>query len=273
MRSSISTADADGFPTVTPAAAPATAPLDPATLTVGTNVVIVAARTGAVITDVLDGFDDGTTSLTVRPRRSWTVGEVYWMAVRGYAHGVRAAGGAEVVGSPTQHLLKQESPLTCGAPDSEHADPHCPAIALLGQTPGINAAESAFQLEAIRLGYAAGGGWDLMAAAGLPRSEIAVLWGFPIHSSSVAELDPSVGLTPVAAAPDEIRIAVQGSVDPATLTPFVFGAQFGSIVVMGCRAQVNVLEGFPTVDTTYAAGSIVIKGRARSWSGTITASS
>jgi hypothetical protein len=256
----------DGFPSVTPAEAPATAKLDPATLILGTNVVVVAAKSPATSTPVTVGFDDGTRSLSVRPRRSWALGEVYWVGVRGYANGVRAESGSEVVGSPTQFLLKQETPLTCGAPDPEHADPHCPAIALLSQSRPtvVEAARAAFQLEGIRLAYAAGGGWDLMAAAGLPKSEIAVLWSFPIHTFSVAEVDPSVGLVPVGTAPDEIRIAVQGAVDPTTVSPFVFGAQFGSVVVMDLIAAQgpNLLEGFPAVDVTYAGGSILIKGQA-----------
>jgi len=63
----------DGFPTVTPASAPASAPLDPATLTVGTNVVAVAAKQGSLVTDVTVGFDTAsspgpTTGSGAKPR-------------------------------------------------------------------------------------------------------------------------------------------------------------------------------------------------------------
>jgi hypothetical protein len=256
----------DGFPTVTPAEAPVSAALDPSTLTLGTNVVVVAASSRAPTDQVIVDFDGRTRSIALRPRRSWTIGESYWVGIRGYRNGVRAANGAEVVGSPTQFLLKQESPLTCGASDPDHVDPSCPAVALLAQTrpsPGA-AARAAFQLEAIRLGTLAGGGWALMEAAGVPKQELAALWSFPIHKFSVPELDPTVGLVPMVTAPDEMHIAVQGTVDPDTLRPFVFGSQFGSVIVMDLTAAQgsNLLEGFPVVDTSIVAGAIVIKARA-----------
>ena len=49
----------NGFPTVTPASAPASAPLDPATLTLGQNVVVVGAKGSGLVTDLAVGFDDG----------------------------------------------------------------------------------------------------------------------------------------------------------------------------------------------------------------------
>ncbi|MES1206002.1 MAG: hypothetical protein ABUS79_08690 [Pseudomonadota bacterium] len=259
----------DGFPTVTPASAPATAALDLATLTAGTNVVVTAAKgagAGAgVDVEVAVGFDTAGRQVTVRPRSSWDVGETYWLGVRGYGAGVRTADGGRVVGSATQYLLKQETPLTCGAANPSALDPACPAFALLSQTrPADEAAASLFQLEGIRLAYIAGGGWDLMAAAGLPKEEVAVLWGFPIHSASVAELDPTAGLVPKATAVDEIRIAVNGTVASATVTPFIPAVQFGTVVFMDLTAAQggNLVTGFPAFDVTVAAGEIVIKGRA-----------
>jgi hypothetical protein len=255
----------DGFPTVTPAAAPATAALDPTTLTLGTNVVVMAARAGKMVTDVGVSFDATTSSLLVQPARSWTTGEAYWIGVRGYQRGVKAVDGADVVGSPTHFLLKQETPLTCGAADPSLVDPKCPAFVLLsqGQTPA-KAAASLFQLEAIRLAYQAGHGWDLMALAGLPKGEIAVLWEFPIHSSSVAELDPAAGLAPRVAAANEIDVAVQGPVDPTTVSAFVPGRQTGTVVLIDLVALLggDLAGAFPPVTANFVAGAVAITGSA-----------
>jgi hypothetical protein len=92
---------------------------------------------------------------------------------------------------------------------------------------------------------------------------VAVLWGFPIHSASVAELDPKADLIPHGTAPDEIRVGVQGPVDPATVSAFVVGVQQGSVVIMDLTAAAtgDSVAGFPVTDAQYADGSIVIKGR------------
>lgn len=261
----------DGYPTVTPARTPTTAKeLVPASLTLGNNIVIVEAQTGATLTDVnaAVGFDTTGRYLTIAPRLHWDVGKFYWVAVRGYANGVRglSADGAEsvVVGSATQYLLKQETSLTCGAALVEEVDPHCPAVALLGQGRSeTEAAAAALQLEHIRAGYAMAGAWDLVAAAGIPKAEVAVLWGFPIHSASVPELDPKAGLVPRVTAPDEIRIAVQGPVDPATVSAFIVSVQSGSVVIMDLTAAQtgDLVGGFPPADASYVDGAILIKGR------------
>jgi hypothetical protein len=93
---------------------------------------------------------------------------------------------------------------------------------------------------------------------------VAVLWGFPIHTSSVAELDPSAGLLPKVHGLDEVRVAVRGTVDPSTVSPFRLAVQFGSVVFMDLTAAAagNNLAAFPAVAATYVAGEIVIKGQA-----------
>jgi len=253
----------DGFPTVTPASAPASGPLDKATLTVGDNVVVVAAKQGSLVTDVMAGFDEASSSLTLTPPpHGWTLGEFYWIGVRGYANGVRDAGGGEVVGSPTMALLKQDTPLTCGAADPADVDPHCPAFQVLAQgSPSPEAAAAQlFQLEAIRTSFIAGHGFDAMAAAGLPKEEIAVLWGFPIHTNSVPVLVPSAGAVPRVVAPDQILVGVQGPVDPATVSAFVAGGQPGPVVVVDLSALAagDAAAAFPRVTATHVAAASAI---------------
>jgi hypothetical protein len=250
---------------VTPASAPASAPLDPATLTLGENVVVVAAKAGAAATDVGVGFDTASTSITLAPQHGWNLGEFYWVGVRGYTNGVRAADGSEVVGSPTMALLKQDAPLTCGAASASDVDPHCPAFEVLAQGASpSDAAAQLFQLEAIRMAYIAGHGFDVMEAAGLPRGEIAVLWGFPIHTNSVPVLAPTAGVAPLVPAADQILVGVQGPVDPATVSAFVPKAHDGPVVVMDLTAAAagDLIAGFPPVTAGYASGAIAIKASA-----------
>jgi hypothetical protein len=256
----------NGFPTVTTASAPASAALDPATLTLGTNVVAVGAKGGGPVTEAAVGFDEASTSVTLLPAKGWALGDFYWVGVRGYANGVRDANGGQVVGSPTMSLLKQDEPLTCGATDPTEVDPHCPAFQVLASqaTSPQAAAEQLFQLEAIRMAYVAGHGFDVMAAAGLPKEEIAVLWGFPIHTNSVAVLAPTAAVVPKVLAANQLAVGVQGPVDPATVTAFVGPTMQGSVVVMDLTAvgAGNLAAAFPPVAVAYASPAIVIQASA-----------
>lgn len=253
----------DGFPTATPGSAPATAPLDPDTLTLGRNVVVVALRNPSVVPNVAPGFDTASSVLTLAPQPSWELGETYFVGVRGYGAGVRASSGSEVVGSPTMALLKQDSSLTCGATSAEDIDPSCPALALLAQSqPDAAARANAVTLEAIRTSYEQAGVWQRFEAAGLPKDEVAVAWGFPIHTASVAELDPTVGLVPQVTAADEMRVLVHGQVDAASVTSFIPRKQAGSVILMDLTAAGtgDLVAGFPLMQASFANGAIVIKG-------------
>jgi hypothetical protein len=255
----------DGFPTLSPASAPATAALAPNTLTLGTNVVVLPFVHPSTTPALELGFDDTKNLLMLRANPSWALGESYFVAVRAYDHGVRALSGAEVVGSPTQALLKEDSSLTCGAASAEAIDPDCPALRLLGQTQSDAAARAnAVTLEAIRQSYLASGVWQRLADAGLPKNEVAVLWEFPIHTASVAEVDPSVDLVPAVSANDEIRVAVHGAVDPASVSAFVVRERPGSVVLMDLTAAAagSLVTGFPRIDARYEDGAIVMSGQA-----------
>ena len=260
----------DGFPTTTPARAPASAALNPATVTAGTNVVVVAATSPlpTKVAGLTVGFATPSNYVTIRPMPSWNIGTTYLAAVRGYATGVRAASGVEVAASPTMSLLKAEEPLTCGATSPAELDPSCTGFALVSSSipdDDARARATVFQLEAIRSALNTRGAYTAMAAiGGIPKAELAVLWTFPIHSNSVAELDPSAGLVPMVTAPNEIRVAVQGPVDPTTVTPFTFGVGYGSVVLVDLTNLLggNLPGGFPAVTATFTDGNIVITGAA-----------
>ena len=249
----------DGYPTTSSARAPATAELDVESASIGDNVVVVAARAKAPVTDVTVRFDPDDRALVLDKASSWERGEFYWIGIRGYERGVRASSGAKVVGSPTQFLLKQERPLTCGAKTPAELDPSCPALSLV--SPGRTSAEAAaalFQLEAIRQAYVSGGGFALMEAFGLPKAELAVLWGFPIHTASVAELDPTAGIVPRVTR-DEIRVLVQGTIDPATIEPIGLGvAGTVALIDLDAAAAGDFAGAFPSFSASFADSEIVI---------------
>jgi hypothetical protein len=259
----------DGFPSLTPVSGPASAALDPATLALGTNVVVFGLKGGVPLTTGLAvGLDATATTLTVTPPGPWALGEFYWMGVRGYANGVRDAAGAEVVGSPTMALLKQDSSLTCDAADPTQLDPHCPGYEVIAQgspSPAVAAAQL-FQLEAVRQGYLAGHGFDVMAVSGLPKDELAVLWGFPIHTNSVPLLLPGTAAVPHVPAANQLVVGVQGPVDPATVSAFTVRVHDGPVVVMDLTAAAagDLNAGFPPVAAAYlpTVGAIAIQSSA-----------
>lgn len=255
----------DGFPTATPGSAPATAPLDPSTLTLGENVVVVALGEPDASPNVTLGFDPASKQLTLAPSPSWELGETYFVGVRGYGRGVRARSGAEVVGSPTMALLEQDGSLTCGAASADAIEPSCPALELLAQSqPDAAARANAVMLEAIRSSYVQAGVWQRFEAAGLPKDEVAVAWGFPIQTASVAEIDPTNGLVPAITAADEIRVAVHGPVDAKTVSSFIARERAGTVVLMDLTAAAagDLVAGFPRADASFANGDVVIDGSA-----------
>lgn len=256
----------NGFPSLTAASAPASGALAPATLTLGTNVDVFGLEGGAPLTTGLAvGFDATSNALTVTPAAPWTLGELYWIGVRGYANGVHDAAGGEVVGSPTMALLEQDTSLTCDAADPTLVDPHCPGYEVVAQGAAspTAAATQLFQLEAIRQAYLAGGGFDVMAASGLPKDQLAVLWGFPIHTNSVPLLLPGTAAVPVVPAANQILVGVQGPVDPATVSAFTVRVANGPVVVMDLTAAAagDLDAGFPPVGAAYvpSLGAIAIQ--------------
>ena len=253
----------DGFPSTSPAAAPATARLAPDTLIADQNVVIVALRHPNASLAFATAFDDASRSLVVKPLPSWELGETYFVGVRAYAGGVRASSGSEVVGSPTFALLKEEASLVCGAGTPQQIPADCPAYELLSQTqPPAAARENLFTLEAIRRSYLNAGVWERLADAGLPKRETGVMFGFPIHTGSVAELDPTVGLVPVVGAPNEIHVAVHGPVDASSVSGFVVRERPGSVVLMDLTAAASgdLVAGFPRIEARFANGRVSITG-------------
>jgi hypothetical protein len=251
----------DGYPTTTPARAPATAALDPATLTLA-NVVVVDAAAMQVVSEVRVDFDASGKYVVVTPVNGWGLGRLYLVGVRGYASGVKATSGREVVASVPYYLLKRDNSISCGAETPADVSDSCAAYALLAGSMGDAAARaSVVQLEALRGSYNQLHATELLGAVGgIPEAELAVFWAFPTHSAPVAELDPKSGKVPQVMGDHELRVAVKGTLDPATLTATVAGKP-GTVTLLDLTAAAagNLIAGLPSVTVSYEGGAVVLR--------------
>jgi hypothetical protein len=254
----------DGFPTAAGARTPVSASMDGATATVPQNVAVVEARSKRVLSDVVVSFEGTTRYLQVAPGKSWPSGGFVWIGVRGYDSGVRA-GGKPVVASLVYNLLKREDSLTCEAATPEAIAENCPYLGLLSQQMSDEAARASLvRLEPLRQAFTRLMGWQVMdEVGGLPKSQAAVVWGFPIHSNPVIDLNPKAQLQPQMTAADEIRLAVNGELDPATVKAFRVFVESGTVYLVNLTALATMAPGpFPAVTASYAGGAITIKGTA-----------
>jgi hypothetical protein len=254
----------DGYPTLTPARTPATAALVPATLSAA-NVVVVDAITKQVVSDVAVGFDPASKYILIQPTKGWSLGHLYVIGVRGYASGVKATGDREVVASIPYYLLKQDGSISCGATSAAAVADTCPPYQLLATNVGDGPARaSVVQLEALRASYAQLHTTELLEqVGGIPQAELAVFWAFPAHSSPVAELDPKAGLVPRVVGDHELRVAVKGMLDPATLIPTTAGKP-GTVTLLDLTAAAgaDLVAGLPPFDVAYESGAVVLRTRA-----------
>jgi hypothetical protein len=253
----------DGYPTVTPARAPATAVLDPASLTPD-NVVVVDAATGQLVKEVAISFDAAGKYLVIQPTAGWTPAHLYVLGVRGYASGVKGASGQEVVADVPYFLLKQDRSLSCNATTPAGVPDTCPTFQLLAaQMDPAAAKASVVQLEMLRQSYTALHATELLASVGgIPKGELAIYWAFPAHSSPVAELNPPAKI-PQVVSDRELRVAIKGAIDPATLRATTAGMP-GTVLLMDLTetAGANLVGGLPAVDVSYETGAVVLRPRA-----------
>jgi hypothetical protein len=248
----------DGYPTTTPARAPASVPLDPTTLTPA-NVVVVDATAGQVVGDLAITFDDVGRYVVITPKKGWEVAHLYFAGVRGYANGVKAADGKEVVAPVPYYLLKQDQSLTCDANTADAIPDTCPVYKLLAQQMAPDAARmTAFQLERLRASYAQLGTTAVLGqVGGIPSDELAVFWAFPTHSAPVAELNPPTAVPSLAGS--TITVAVKGALAPATLVP-TKASMPGTVTLLDLTAAAgaNLAAGLPAFDVAYQPPHIVL---------------
>jgi hypothetical protein len=158
-------------------------------------------------------------------------------------------------------MLKRDDSLTCMAGDGPSVPSDCPAFKLLSQSMNAGAAQASLvQLEALRQAFVNLKGWDLMAAQGLPKTDVAMLWGFPTHSGPVIDIDPINGLAPVVSAPDQIDLTINGALDPATVKAFAVGSA-GTLVLMDLTilGMDGGIAGFPHAVATINGTTLSLK--------------
>jgi hypothetical protein len=269
----------DGFPTLTPGKVPVSAPLDLATVTVPDNLFVYEFMHGtAPVTDLTVSYDDAAGVLEFDPNHGWDIGGVYFVGVRGYAHGVKGVNGEEAVASIIYVLLKQDSSLTCGATTADEISEDCAYYSLFASDArfsGLPPAEqkaaigaTLLQLEALRATYKGlvpefmpFNLWDQVETLGnMPPEEVAILWAFPIHSNPVVELNPDLGMVPEISGTNEVRFKAKGTLDPATLKPFAIGAGDGTVFLLNATAFLSndLGNALPTFTVGYVDGDIVV---------------
>jgi hypothetical protein len=268
----------DGFPTTATAKTPLTVAADPASLTPSNVAVVKVVPTSATAVSVqavptseaIIGASADGKAIQVLPAKPWPVGSQILVGVRGYEGGIRL-GGKPAVASTTYNLLKREEPLTCapvGMPISTPAgiSSDCKFLQLLTQQmTDAMARVSLLTLEQLRLALnppdPTPNPWAAMAAVGgIPKKEVVILWTFPVHTASVID-----GM-PAPAGADEVRLAVNGPVDPATVSAFRLAESAGSVVLMNLgalgKSPPDLNAGLPRATASFADGQIVIKAAA-----------
>jgi hypothetical protein len=144
-------------------------------------------------------YDDDTDQLVIAPPATgWPKGGRYAVALIGGANGLKGTGGRPVVGSSVWQLASLEKPLvTCE--DLTASD--CRATTDLIPSTKTDPAErikdqtaSALRLEQLRRSYRPL--LDAVAAQGVNRSDIVLLWTFRIMNMPEATFDPAGGVIP-----------------------------------------------------------------------------
>lgn len=254
----------DGFPTVLPATAPATDPIDLASIQVGQNLVVLdGALAKAIDPATLKlTFDSATTQLVIDSPTGWEPGVNYVFGIKGGPDGVKAEGGLDVVGGPILYLLKKEESLLCGADSPKTIAADCPYYGLL-QEMGLSDVDirtSLVALEEIRQALNASGMWQLLAdVGGMAKADAAVAWSFPTHTASVIQLDPSKPLLPNVVSPKEVRLGFKGTIDAETVTLFKMGKP-GSLFLLDLTAldSGDLVNGIPKATVAVQGQDIVI---------------
>ncbi|MDJ0765492.1 MAG: hypothetical protein QNJ97_21100 [Myxococcota bacterium] len=258
----------DGWPTVIPASAPSSDPIDMATVTLSPpNATLIAAGSQGqpLMPDTVEvRFDPAANELVVEARNGWDIGTDYVFAVQGYDNGIQAQGGLRMISSIIFSLLKKDESLTCDAASVEALDDTCHyfelAAGMYPDTPEL-AKEYLFLLEKIRQGYADSGLWDLVDLFGWTKEAVAVIWSFRTHSNPVVELNPDLGMVPIVEQENNIiALPVKGAIDPTTLTAHGLLNPSGSVLLLNLTELEagNFLGGLPLFTPSVDSSRIVL---------------
>lgn len=259
----------DGFPTLSPAKAPVSGALDMDTVSVPSTVFVLEDTPDIWSSnDLFVEFDEETNILQLTPLSGWKVGKQYVIAVRGYDDGVMGAQGERVISNQVYFLLKQDESLMCDAAIPSQIPEDCEYLQLLAsEDSDVEVARAQLaSLEALRAGFVDAGAWESVELLGdIPKEEIAILWAFPTHTGSVAELNPAAGLLPqVEESPDRLLVPVKGTVDASSVSAFhPMANPSGSVYLVDLTELLsdNQAAAFPIHTATYdeAAQAIALE--------------
>jgi len=189
-------------------------------------------------------YDEDTDQLVIAPPAAgWPKGGQYAVALVGGANGLKGVGGKPVVGSTVWQLASLEKSLvTC----EDLTAPDCRASTDLIPSTKTDPAErikdqtaSALRLEQLRRAYRPL--LDAVAAQGVTRSDIVLLWTFRIMNMPEATFNPAASIIPF---PNNLLLKrnPDGSTQLNLPTPPASAPQAQKDLIRG----LNTLDGFST---------------------------
>lgn len=193
-------------------------------------------------------YDEDTDQLVVAPPATgWPKGGRYAVALIGGANGLKGVGGKQVVGSSVWTLASLEKSLvTCE--DLTASD--CRASTDLIPSTKTDPAErikdqtaTALRLEQLRRSYKPL--LDALAAQGVSRSDVVLLWTFRIMNMPEATFDPSTSIIPF---PNNLLLARNADGTPKLNLPVPPSAP---------QSQKDLLNGLNTLDGFSTTAPIV----------------
>lgn len=237
----------DGFPFESTASVLLSGAVKADTVTSKTVLVLDITGRAPAPVDAPPSYDPDKLAIRVAPPKGgWLRAHRYAVAVIGGAAGIKGKGGEDVVGSATWALVSGSFPLVeCTAPDkcrpavdiipSDKKDPH---EKFADQT------EKAKTLDELRKGYAPL--LDGIAAKGIPRGDIAVLWTFSIFDAGEVTIDPANNVIPF---PND-AVRPNGKVtlpNPKTGKPLTPADCKTADAQIQLACGLNTLDGFSTI--------------------------
>lgn len=193
-------------------------------------------------------YDEDTDQLIVAPPATgWPKGGRYAIALVGGANGLKGVGGKQVVGSSVWSLASLEKSLvTCEdltAPDCQASTDLIPSTKTDPSERIKDQAATALRLEQLRRSYKPL--LDAIAAQGVNRSDIVLLWTFRIMNMPEATFDPGASVIPF---PNNILLTQNADGTTKLALPIPEGAP---------QSQKDLLNGLNTLDGFSTTAPIV----------------
>ena len=241
------------FPPWPRARTPVSGPVDLPTATVPANVAVIDGSPSSRSTRWRSATTPPLATWSLRPSRSWPTGGSSGSACAATtpASGCRASRWWP---RRSYNLLKRDDSLTCGPTTAATIPDSCGYLELLAQQMSPEMARASLvQLEGLRavftLPQVGGGGWASLEAGRHPQGAGGGAVGVPGAFQPGDRSLPAGGLVPQPAGANEIRLAVNGTLDPATVTPLRVAQSVGTVMLVNLDALAEPMStgGFPAV--------------------------